>query len=103
MNNYLQKAWSDPISNVSIQEVRTAILETQQMDDEHCAFWVGVGDEEECILEVSKDLKVIAVFDQDNANAINKQAGDWREIERLYELLLASNLEALRNTMVDVI
>lgn len=59
---YLQKAWSDPLDNVTIDEVKTAIDEIQKMDEEHGTFWVGVIFEDENVLETSKDLSVIGMF-----------------------------------------
>jgi hypothetical protein len=34
------------------------------MDDEHGVFWVGIGNNEECVLETHKDLIVIGFFEQ---------------------------------------
>lgn len=50
MTKYLQRAWSDYEDDIDIGNVRKAIVETQAMDDEHGAFWVGT-EEEDYILE----------------------------------------------------
>ncbi len=47
--SYLQRAWSDNIENISLEDVKTAIQEIIHMDDEHSAFWVGIGDNEEYV------------------------------------------------------
>ena len=52
MENYLQCAWSDATDNIGIDEVKNAITELQEIDDEHGAFWVYILQEEETLLEV---------------------------------------------------
>ncbi|GAB4020041.1 hypothetical protein [Spirosoma koreense] len=52
---YLEKAWGDSIEDATIDDVRVAIDEIQQMDEEHGAFWIG-SDDGENTLEVNKDL-----------------------------------------------
>ncbi|WP_413669306.1 hypothetical protein ACEN9X_04670 [Mucilaginibacter sp. Mucisp86] len=41
MTKYLQRSWSDHEDDIDMENVRKAIAETQAMDDEHGAFWVG--------------------------------------------------------------
>jgi len=85
-SSYLQKAWGDAIDNISLNDVKIAIQETIKMDDEHGAFWVGIGDDEAYILETHKDLLVIGIFN--DGKKIKRQFRDWTEIESLYTLLL---------------
>lgn len=92
--SYLQRAWSDYIENISIDNVKTAIQETIQMDDEHGAFWVGIGDNEECVLETHKNLMVIGIFEQ--GPEIKKQFNNWQEIENLYEILLGGDFDTVK-------
>ena len=98
MPTYLQKAWTDSIDDVSINDVRIAIAETQQMDEEHGAFWVGT-DEEEYILETDKNLDMIAVA---NGEATKYRAADWKEVEYLYQLLLNEDYTILINHVKKV-
>ena len=99
MKNYLQRAWSDAVDNIKIDEVKEAILETQTMDDEHGAFWVGVFDEEETVLETHKDMKLIAVFNGNDEGAITRQANNWNEVLFFYELLLRGDFDQLSTKM----
>jgi hypothetical protein len=96
---YLQKAWSDPLNNVTIDDLKTAIEEIQQMDEEHGAFWVGVIYEEQNVLETSKNLNVIAVFSDHPEVQFKKQADNWTQIENLYSMFLKGDLEAVKTAL----
>ena len=91
MKKYLQRAWSDSEDDISMKDVLLAISETREMDDEHGAFWVGT-EEEECILETDKSLKMICVIE---GSQLFYQAKDWEEVGRLYELLLKEDFKSL--------
>ena len=95
MTKYLQRAWSDSEDDISMDNVLTAIAETRDMDDEHGAFWVGT-EEEECILETDKSLKMICVID---GNELYYQAKSWDEVIKLYELLLNEDFNSLVNAI----
>ena len=59
---YLQKAWSNTLHDVTMTDIRKAIAEIQRMDEEHGAFWIGIVEDEETIVEAHKDLTLIAFF-----------------------------------------
>ena len=96
---YLQKAWSDSIDNVTIDDIKTAIDEIQEMDEEHGAFWVGVVYEDENVLETSKDLSVVAIFSDEPEVQFKKQADNWTQIENLYSMFLKGDIEAVKTTL----
>ena len=52
----------DSVDYVALQDVKKAIVDIQEMDDEHGAFWVSIVDEDETVLETHKDLMVIGAF-----------------------------------------
>jgi len=91
MTKYLQRAWSDYEDDIDIENVQKAIVETQAMDDEHGAFWVGT-EEEEYILETDKSLKMICIV---NNQEIKYQAKSWNEVRAIYELLLKEDFAGL--------
>jgi hypothetical protein len=99
MENYLQRAWSDALDNVGIDEIKEAIAELQDIDDEHGAFWVSVVEEEETILEVDKNMKMVAIFSGDVENPVIKKVNTWDEVLSLYKLLLEEDFENLRTKM----
>ncbi|WP_316812867.1 hypothetical protein [Pedobacter heparinus] len=99
MENYLQCAWGDAMDNIGIDEVKNAITELQEMDDEHGAFWVSVFEEEETILEIDKNMKMVAIFNGDVENPVVKQLKTWAEVLFFYELLLNNDFESLRTRM----
>ena len=97
--NYLQRAWSDSIESISIDEVKKAISEVQEIDDEHGAFWVGIWDEEEYILEADKNLNLIGVFGTESGEQVKFKAKNWKEVEELFELFLDGQLETVKSRM----
>jgi hypothetical protein len=38
---WVEKTWGDHVENATMDDVRVAIKETLDMDDEHGEFWVG--------------------------------------------------------------
>jgi hypothetical protein len=97
ITSYVQGAWSDYIENISLDDVKIAIQETIQMDDEHGAFWVGIGDSEEYILKTHKDLIVIGIFEK--SSEIKKQFNNLQEIENLYKILLSRNYNEVKQIL----
>ncbi len=91
--NYLQRAWSDGIDNVNIQDVKTALNELKEMDDEHGVIWVSVLNGEENIIEVHKDLSIIVDFD--NHEIITTNLNNWQEVIELYQLLLDKKFDEI--------
>lgn len=91
MTKYLQRAWSDYEDDIDIENVRKVIAETQAMDDEHGAFWVGT-EEEEYIWETDKSLNMICVT---HNQEIRYLAKSWNEVEAIYELLLKDDFAGL--------
>jgi hypothetical protein len=103
MYNYLQRAWSDSTHNVTLKDIKKVIEEVKHMDDEHGAFWVGVVDDEETVLETDKSLQVTAIFNGDDQNAIIKHASNWQQVELLYDLLLNGDFDKLRTEMSNAL
>jgi ADP-heptose:LPS heptosyltransferase len=95
---YLQTAWGESFDDVTIDDVRTAITKIQEMDEEHSAFWVGMGDEEN-ILEVSKDLNIIVVLAKDREKQLKTQFKSWKEIEALYESFLMERYDLVKKAI----
>lgn len=93
---YLQTAWGDSLDNISINDVRDAISEVQNMDDEHGVFWVGLFNNDENVLEVHKDLTIIGVFEDAPDFEIISKGKNWAEIENLYLLLLNGRIDELK-------
>ena len=106
VESYLEKAWGDSVDNPKLQDIKTAITETQKMDDEHGAFWVSVFDEndKEVVLEVSKRLKLTLILDPENLdpetfNQMKSKAADWKAVLGKYLLLLNGEVEELKELM----
>jgi hypothetical protein len=97
---YLGTAWGDSVDNPTIQDVRNAILETIKMDDEHGAFWVSNGDEEETVLETHKDLSVIGIFPGPSEQQIKSKVNNWNEVEELYEVFLSEDFDQVKASLI---
>ncbi len=99
MESYLQLASGESFDAVSHQDIQYAIAATKEMDDEHGAFWVGIIEEEETVLETHKDLTVIGIFPQSGGEEIRLQLQNWIEVEQLYSLFLDRNFEAVKDLL----
>lgn len=106
VESYLEKAWGDSVDNPKLEDIKTAITETQKIDDEHGAFWVGVFDEndKEIVLEVSKSLRLTLILDPENLdpgkfNEMKSKAANWKAVFGKYGLLLDGKVEELKKLM----
>lgn len=99
IESFLEKAWGDSIDNPSLQDIKNTISETQEMDFEHGAFWVGIFGEngEEEVLEVDKNLEITLILVSNNPIELKKTADSWSSIERTYEKFLSGNTEAIKD------
>jgi hypothetical protein len=93
---YLEKAWGDSVENPTIKDVQIAISETIEMDDEHGAFWIGCGDEEETVLETHRDLSVIGIFAGPPEQQIKARFQNWMDIEEIYKVLLSGDFDQVK-------
>ena len=96
MENYLQTLWGDSFENVTSEKVKSIISDLKNSDDEHELFWVSVILNDENILEINKNLKVIGIFEDDPEKQYILQLKTWKEAEQLFELLLNENIERLK-------
>ena len=92
---WIEKAWGDHVDNATMGDVRAAINETNNMDDEHGAFWVG-HDENENVLEVHKNLEIFYVFNDNLDHQLKTRLNSWQEAEYLYEQFLDDNYEQIK-------
>lgn len=99
IENYLQYASGFSKENVTFEDIRNALNDLQGMDDEHGAFWVGIINKDENILETHKDFTLIAVFDDEPENEIRRQGNNLKEIEMLYELFLNCDFDKVKTIL----
>lgn len=97
IENYLQRAWSDGVSNINIEDVKIAIEELKKMDDEHGAIWVSVIKNDENVIEVNKDLSIAVIFEE--REPINAKLNSWQEVIDLYQLLLDQKFDDVINSL----
>lgn len=99
--SYIQYLGGYSKENVTIDDIKTALIDLQAMDDEHGAFWVSVIKQEGNVLETHKDLSVTAIFEDKPEDEMRKQCKDLQEIQGLYLLLLNENFEELKLQFVS--
>jgi len=106
VESYLEKGWGDSVDNPKLEDIKTAINETQKMDDEHGVFWVSVFGEndKEIVLEVSKNLRITLVLDPENLDPetfIEKKstAENWEAVLENYRLLLNGEIDKVEERM----
>ena len=90
--NYIQYAEGYNKDNIDFTDIEKAIIEIQESDDEHGAFWVSVITDDENIIETDKSLNLAIVFE---GNQSNYKAKDWVEVKEFYKLLLDENFEEI--------
>lgn len=93
LENYLQRAWSDAMENVNIEDIKLAIQELKEMDDEHGAIWVSVIKNDENVIEVEKDLSTYIHFEEQET--ISTKLNSWEEVIELYKLLLDQKFDEI--------
>jgi hypothetical protein len=96
MESYIQYAEGYNKDDISIKDIRKAIHDVQEMDDEHGAFWVAVIVKEEYTLEVDKSMTISRIFKPDNDKGVRYKAKDWKEVEFLFGLLLDKKFDEIK-------
>ena len=92
--SYLQKAWTDPISNPTLTDIQSAVSEIQNVDYEHGAFWVGT-DEEDIVLEIQKDLRMTLVLCGEICR--ESKCNNWTQATELYQYLINGEYDKLKD------
>lgn len=92
--SYLQKAWTDSISNPTFSDIQTALSEVQHMDEEHGAFWVGT-DEEDIVLEIQKDMRLTLVLCGEICR--ETKCANWNQAAELYQFLINGEYDKLKD------
>ena len=91
--NYIQYGEGYNKDNIDFTDIEKAIIEIQESDDEHGAFWVSVITDDENIIETDKNLNLAIVFE---GNQSNYKAKDWLEVKEFYKLLLTENFDEIK-------
>lgn len=98
MESYIQYATGYQKDNININDIKKAILDIQEMDEEHGAFWVSVITEEENVIETDKDLQLAFVFGE---NVTSYKASNWNEVLDFYELLVNHKFDKIKTKIND--
>lgn len=91
--NYIQYAAGYQKDNIDLSDIKRAIKDVQEMDDEHGTFWASVITDDENVIETNKDLTISIIMDGEESKF---QASDWKEVEELYEMLLNEQFDQLK-------
>ena len=95
----METSWGNQWDNVDMQIVRAATKGIKGMDDEHGAFWVGIIKEQENVLEVYKDLRLLGIFEDEPGIQYSRHARDWGEVEVLFYTLMSDQIEVLKSQL----
>ncbi len=96
MESYIQHASGYQKNNITLDDIKKAILDVQNMDGEHGAFWVSVITDDENVKETNKDLQLSIIFDEEE---LKYAATDWNEIVSFYNLLLGKRFEEIKENI----
>ncbi len=91
--SYIQYAAGYQKDNIDESDIKRAIKDIQEMDEEHGAFWVSVMVDDENVIEVNKDMSLSIIFE---GKQTQYQAIDWEEVEKFYFLLLREKFEEIK-------
>jgi hypothetical protein len=95
-NFWIEKAWGDSVDNATMDDIKVAIRETTEMDDEHGAFWVGNNDSDNhYIMEIRKDLMLFFNINDNPKDQLAVRLHSWAEVESLYRLFLDNHYEQI--------
>ncbi|MEK6478104.1 hypothetical protein WJR50_11235 [Catalinimonas sp. 4WD22] len=95
--SYIQYAAGYQKDDIDEMDIKKAIQDIQEMEEEHAAFWVSIITKDENIIEVNKDLSLSVVFDGEETKY---QATDWNEVEKLLQLLLNQKFEEIKEKII---
>lgn len=95
-NIWIEKDWGDSVENAIFDDIKTAIAETVQMDEEHGAFWVGHM-ENEFVLEVHKNFDLFFVYGENQDEQIQTKLDNWDDVQHFFQLYFDSEFERLKN------
>jgi len=84
------------VDEVNEEDIKEAVMEIQYVAEGDAKFWVGVILDDESILEVHKNLEMIAMFEDEPDTELKKQCKDWPEAEKLFNLFLQGKFDAVK-------
>ncbi len=93
MESYIQYASGYQKYDITLDDIKKAILDVQNMDDEHGAFWVSVITDDENVIETNKDLQLSIIFDGEE---FKYKATDWNEVASFYNLLIGKRFDEIK-------
>jgi hypothetical protein len=97
---WIEKAWGGSVDNATFDDIKVAIQETINMDDEHGAF-CGGHMENENVLEVHKDLLVFYVYNNNPEDQMRTKLNSCEEVESLYRLFFNSSFDEIREIFTN--
>ena len=91
--SYIQYLAGYQKDNVDLNDIKKAIADIQEMDDEHGAFWVSVITDDENVIEVNKGKKLSVIF---QGVEFTYRANGWDEVEEFFTLLINEEFEVIK-------
>lgn len=96
---YIQYAAAGDKDDISRAEILRGFKYLEESDEEHGAFWVGVLNTGENVLEVDHSLLVTGAFEDDPEKDIRYRAKGKKEVYELFDLLLDMKFDQLKQRL----
>ena len=91
--SYIQYLAGYQKDNVDLNDIKKAIADVQEVDEEHGVFWVSVITDDENVIEVNKEKKLSFIFQGEESRY---HAKDWYEVIELFTLLINEEFEVIK-------
>ncbi len=96
---YIQYAAGESKDDIFRMEILRGLKYLREIDQEHGAFWVGIYNKDENVLEVNRSLLVTGAFEDDPENDIRYRAKSPEEVYELFDLLLDMKFDQLKQRL----
>jgi hypothetical protein len=93
MDYYFENPNGDTNENISFSQIKKAISNLKEINDEHSAFWVG-DNEGIAVIEVHKSLKLF-IFIEAQETQFEIQLENEKEAEGIFKLFLSGKLDSI--------
>ncbi len=83
-------------NNINKADIDRAILDLQDMDEEHGAFWVTANrGHDQATLEVHQDMSLSFSMSQNVEDEVVATAKSWKQTAELYKMLVDGDFETV--------
>jgi hypothetical protein len=92
---WIEKVWGDIVEDATFDDIKVAVEEIIQMDEEHGAFWVGHM-ENEFVIEIHKNLDLFLIYGENQNDQIQTKLDNWEDVKHFFKLYFDNEFEKLK-------